>query len=351
MEHSVVCFNPEKFSAWPANGGIWSWGNEILVSYNRGGFNPEATGHRITKDGHEAVFARSLDGGMSWRECDFDGSIYSRELKPVPKGGFDFEHEGFVMRVGRPAVTIKTDSFIVSYDRGESWDGPFAFPEFAHPLTSRTSYLIEGNKKMRAFMSYSLPRVADHTAYTDRAFVALTEDGGETWQFVGDITDDIPRSVMPIAVRLDDGTLVASMRRRMKGENDGVDDTWIEVRRSDDDGKTWHMPVRAADTYNKANPSNRNGNPPALCRLADGTLVLAYGRREPNCPTVRYCISTDGGKTFTKDSVLRSDPMTEDMGYPRIVALPDGKCVAVYYIATEERPVQHIEATVFDPLA
>lgn len=39
-----------------------------------------------------------------------------------------------------------------------------------------------------------------------------------------------------------------------------------------------------------------------------------------------------------------------DMGYPRICAGPDGKCVVVYYIATKERPVQHIEATVFDPL-
>ena len=359
MEHFIVCYDEEQYMAWPANGGIWSWGNEILVSFNRGKFDPQSKSlHRIMDKGREAVFAKSIDGGVSWNKINFNNDIYKYPLKIPPAEGFTFNNDGFVMRVSRPAVKIETDCYIVSNNRGISWDGPFAFPDFQYPLTSRTSYIIEGERKMRIFMSYSLPPKTDQQAYTDRAFVAVTEDGCVTWQFVGDITHDEPRSVMPIAVRLDDGALVAAVRRRMKNDfnNDTnnineADDNWIEVSRSYNNGKTWVSPIRAATTYNPNNKSNNNGNPPALCRLSDNTLVLSYGRREPGCSTIRYCISKDGGRTFINDTILRDDPINEDMGYPRLIARPDDKCVAVYYIATADRPVQHIEATIFDPLA
>lgn len=348
MIHTIVCYNEHEYSGWPANGGIWSWGSEILVSFNRGGFIETSAFHRITESNMKCVFARSYDGGLTWEEVSFDNSIYSNPVQKVPEGGFDFD-DNFVMRVGRPAVTIKGDVYVISKDRGNTWEGPFEFPSFGRENTSRTSYMIEGNKRMRVFMSHNVMENTLNKPFYDRAFVALTEDGGVTWSFVGDITEDAARSVMPIAVRLRDNTLVASLRRRLRKEKPDVDDVWIEVRRSNDNGATWNTPVRAACTYNPLNPANSNGNPPAMCKLADDTIVLAYGRREPGCSTIRYSISKDGGLTFTGDYVLRDDAIDMDLGYPRIVALPNGKCVVVYYIATKERPIQHIEATIFDP--
>ncbi len=350
MQHFIVCSHQHKYSAWPANGGMWLWNDEILVSYNRADFDPTEKFHRISKEGRECIFSRSLDGGVTWAEVPFDNNIYKTESKPIPPGGLDFSKDGFVMRVGLPAVTIETDLFITSYDKGDTWHGPYKFPVFEFPLTSRTSYHIEGSKVMRAFMSYSLPKEVNPHGYTDKAFVALTEDGGESWKFVGAMTTDAPRSVMPQAVRLKDGTLVASMRRRMKTSTK-VDDVWIEVKRSDDDGKTWHSATRAADTYNFVNPANTNGNPPAMCILDNDHIVLAYGRREPGASSLYFKISKDGGRNFTNEKCLRYVSNTEDFGYPRIVARADGKCVATYYIATADYPVQHIEATIFDPLA
>ena len=196
MQHFIVCSHQHKYSAWPANGGMWLWNDEILVSYNRADFDPTEKFHRISKEGRECIFSRSLDGGVTWAEVPFDNDIYKTESKPIPPGGLDFSKDGFVMRVGLPAVTIETDLFITSYDKGDTWHGPYKFPVFEFPLTSRTSYHIEGSKVMRAFMSYSLPKEVNPHGYTDKAFVALTEDWGESWKFVGAMTTDAPRSMM-----------------------------------------------------------------------------------------------------------------------------------------------------------
>lgn len=349
MRHSVVCYSETAYSAWPANGGMWRWGDEILVSFNRGAFDPSGGFHRISPGPKQNVFARSMDGGLTWAETGFDNSLYARAVKKPPENGFVFGG-GFVMRAGVPAVAIDGSLFIVSNDRGHSWDGPYAFPDFGFPLTSRTSYHIEGEKTMRIFMSYSLPQGTVRSGpFTDRAFAALTSNGGLAWEKLGDMTDDDARSVMPSVVRLKNSTLVAAMRRRRSRGEGLCDDNWIECRRSDDNGRTWHTPVRAADTCDTQQSGNSNGNPPALCLLDDGTLVLAYGYRSPGQSSIRYCVSSDGGFTFKNHTVLRGDALGEDMGYPRITAGKDGRCVAVYYIATKERPVQHIEATVFLP--
>ncbi len=103
--------------------------------------------------------------------------------------------------------------------------------------------------------------------------------------------------------------------------------------------------MRAGET---AHEFNRNGNPPAMARLADDTLVLVCGYRGA-VPSIKARVSTDGGITWGKEHVLRDDALIYDLGYPQLVARPDNQCVAVYYYTTEQRPENHIEATVFDP--
>ena len=64
-EHTVVVYwKPGRYAAWPANHGIWPWGNEILVGFESGYFKrrgPDA--HPISHDRPaEDLLARSLDG-------------------------------------------------------------------------------------------------------------------------------------------------------------------------------------------------------------------------------------------------------------------------------------------------
>ncbi len=69
QERTVVAYQvPGRYAAWPANLGIWSWGNEILMGFQSGYFKrqtPEM--HPIDHDRPaEDLLALSLDGGETW---------------------------------------------------------------------------------------------------------------------------------------------------------------------------------------------------------------------------------------------------------------------------------------------
>ena len=68
-EHTVVVYwKPGRYAAWPANHGIWSWGNEILVGFEVGYFKKRGSdAHPISHERPaEDLLARSLDGGETW---------------------------------------------------------------------------------------------------------------------------------------------------------------------------------------------------------------------------------------------------------------------------------------------
>ena len=49
VRHVMVYHQPGRFGGWPANHGIWSWGDEILVGFSAGYFKdhgPESPRHR-----------------------------------------------------------------------------------------------------------------------------------------------------------------------------------------------------------------------------------------------------------------------------------------------------------------
>src|SRR5262245_36426371 len=68
LEHIKVYFEPCRFGGWPANHGIWSWGDEILVGFSAGYFKDNGPGrHAIDHDKpEEHLLARSKDGGKTW---------------------------------------------------------------------------------------------------------------------------------------------------------------------------------------------------------------------------------------------------------------------------------------------
>src|SRR5262245_49503909 len=65
--HSVVYQESGKFGGWPANCGIWSWGDEIVVGFLQRQFERKAQGHAIKVDeAPQELQARTLDGGEHW---------------------------------------------------------------------------------------------------------------------------------------------------------------------------------------------------------------------------------------------------------------------------------------------
>src|ERR1700752_3436330 len=67
-ETVMVYHQKGRFGGWPANHGIWSWGDEILVGFSAGyhkDLGPDR--HNIDhQKPEEHLLARSKDGGQTW---------------------------------------------------------------------------------------------------------------------------------------------------------------------------------------------------------------------------------------------------------------------------------------------
>jgi len=337
-KHVVVYDEPGRFGAWPANHGVWIWGNEIAVGFSRGWYKEHDKDHSIDRAKPSApALARSLDGGVTWTIEDHP-ELEQGVAKSPPK--LDFQAPNFALRV-------RDNTFYTSNDRGHHWDGPWAFPDFkVGQLTSRTDYLVQGPQDCLFFLSVTDKRV--QAGIADRAFAVRTTDGGKTFKFLGWMTGDEPilaRAAMPATVRAADGSLVSLLRRRFDlktGYRNEFD--WIDAYGSANDGIDWHFLSRVAYT----DLGERNGNPPSLVRLPDGRLVAAYGVRYDPCG-IRARVSRDNGRTWGAELVLRDDGRKWDLGYCRSVVRPDGRIVTIYYFTTAEHPEPHIEASIWLP--
>jgi hypothetical protein len=338
--HTIVFREPGRFGGWPANHGIWSWGNEIVVGFSDARFQSKgADRHQYDNTRpEEPRLARSLDGGESW-------AIESpRSLLPPEQGGsavldlkepIDFSHPDFAMTLRFTDTNQGESRFWYSLDRGKNWRGPFRFPLLGQTgIAARTDYIVNGRRDAMVFVT-----AAKKNGKEGRVLCARTLDGGLSWTFIGFIGEE-PQgfSIMPSSVRLSPETIMTATRVKQN-----LDVNWIDIYVSHDNGVHWTLQSpKAADT------GGGSGNPPSLLRLDDGRLCLTYGYRSP--PFAIYAkLSGDGGKTWTAPRELRSGAAAWDLGYVRSAERPDGKIVSVYYFNDKPHTERFIEATIWDP--
>lgn len=344
VKNVVVYQEAGKFAGWPANHGIWSWGNEILVGFEVGDFKVNPRGHAIDySKPAEHVLARSLDGGETWRIERPEGlrPPPGRKVAGVPTAGsgratsdftgaMDFTAPGFAFTARMEDIHVGPSRFYFTRDKGKSWSGPFHIPDFGQKgIAARTDYLVNGKHDATVFLT-----AAKSDGREGRVICVRTKDGGKTWSFVsfvGPEPEGNDFAIMPSSLRLPGGAILTAIRHRR----------WIDLYRSDDDGRSWRALDRPA-------PDTGGGNPPSMVRLRDGRLVITYGYRSTPFG-IRARLSRDDGKTWSDEIMLRTDGGGGDLGYPRTVERPDGKLLTVYYFNENAQRERYIGGTLWDP--
>jgi hypothetical protein len=343
--HNVVVYRESgRYGGWPANHGIWSWGNEILVGFEAGYFKESKDRHSIDW-GRPAdhLLARSKDGGETWtveRHPDLlppDGTRVAEVLtepggKPAVDcpGGINFLDPNFALTARMSDKDGGPSRFYYSLDRGESWNGPYKIPDFGQKGTAaRTDYIVYGKHDLALFIT-----VPKSNGKEGRVMVVRTSDGAKTWRFISFIGpepsgDDY--AIMPSTVRISSKSVLTAIRHSH----------WIELWRSDDNLKTWHF-------VNKPAPDTGRGNPPSMIRLLDGRIAITFGYRSQPYQ-IRARLSSDNGQTWGQEIIVRSNAGAWDIGYPRAVQRPDGKIVTVYYWDDAPEEERYIGATIWDP--
>jgi hypothetical protein len=360
--HVTVRHEKGRFFGWPANGGIWSWGNEILMLYKHGEFQDKPIGSHDINFDRPIVFdqSRSLDGGLTWmhhattivssedalREAEraAGGQAVRSPLKaPALTTPIDFSDPNTILKFDWAGYLY------YSTDRGVNWRGPYQMPMFdIFRWQLRTDYLVEDKNTCIAFWSGSKEKFK-RDENGGMVYMVKTTDGGLTWtkgarvsRLVDPAEDFHDVALMPSTVRISSSKLVTCIRNLVLYPKVG----WIDCRFSNDNGKTWRL--QSIPVNDKAGTT-----PPALSRLSDGRLVLTYGYRRPLAgPTsIRARISEDQGATWGEELILRTGGGDEDIGYTRNAVRPDGKVVTIYYWQEDEKAERDIAATIWTPSA
>jgi len=361
MQHITIYRREGRYAGWPANYGIWSWSNEIVVGFTLGYHKSESGFHsRDTEKPFVPMQARSLNGGETWqlqdtpcrtpggRGLSADEHMKSNlgveqkleaENSPVYcPGGINFAHPDFALMCARSGLRAGAKSwFYISYDRCKIWEGPFKLPVFEQTgVAARTDYIVSGPNECTLFLTAAKPNGDE-----GHVFCARTTDGGKTFDFLSWIgAEPDGFSIMPASVRLSESRILVAIRCREGGQSLETKKNWIDLYASDDNGANWeYMNRPVADT-------GVGGNPPTMTKLQDGRLCITYGYRDaPHSMCAK--ISSDDGETWDEEIILRSDGGNHDIGYPRTVQRPDGKIVTVYYFNEHADSERYIAATIW----
>ena len=159
------------------------------------------------------------------------------------------------------------------------------------------------------------------------AAMALTSDGGETWQFSKTILGDWVEQ--PSVFERKNGTLVAYFR-------DASDRHRIRKSESSDFGQIW-TPIENTQFPNP-------GSGVEVIRLASGNIVLIYNNCEDDPRnTLDVALSDDEGKTWKWQRNIEKSDGQGRFDYPSIIQTRDGKIHATY--SYNVKTIKHVVFT------
>lgn len=329
VTHITVAFDEPSFFGWPANHGIWKFDDELLVGFEKGihhynGPDVHALDRTIPTIRMFARFKPETGWVHEFPEIPAIDYENKTRLPDVPADLLTPESGLYLMPSGWDGNVFT--QLMVTNDKGKSWQGPFYIPDFGLVgVAARTDYLVCDGYFLLAMTGVKADGLEGNT------FAAkLTFDG--KWEKLGMMGEDPPEGdfrIMPAIARLPDGSLLGIGRYASENEP-GF--TQLDVYLSNDEGKTWEFEKKL--TYVENDMSG--GSPPALCTLPDGTVLLAFFRRQ--APHGLFITTTRDGKNWSEPKALRTDAVNTDIGYPRIAFFNNEVHILYYYNLGEEAP-------------
>ena len=371
IHHVVVGGGKDLVCHWPRMGGIWRWGDEMLVGYI------EAPCEYI--DRHEVSHAldgiwaraymrlrRSQDGGLTWADGGkvFDNSVSVEEQRRTlrlddyhehqgpPREAIDMSSDDSILIMGRawcgdehtaPDGTSHRDQVCYCFrstDRGRSWE---QVPSIIRPEHTPTvfemgnNYMKRGGSSLLCWMSGQ--EGVDAETGVEGAFIPqlyASEDNGVIWKLCGEVWNDPSGWISasyPHIVVLPSGRWLCFLGCWYRSGNAFT--RWTSLCHSDDQGLNWSQP-RKIQAWSIS---------PFPVLLNDGRIVVVYTRRSPD-PTGLYAIvSEDEGAHWSEPVTIRDDTVAAgplwsvDGGYAVAVQMADGRIFAVYYWQNDDPDV------------
>ena len=356
MEHTIVYKDKNAYSCFPDI--VRTRTGDLLVSFRRaGGFSLEAVRrgkYDHVDKGARIALARSQDGGRSW-ELARIFPVYDEECGEQDPSIAELRDGRLIINLFRWRVVPAAEKHRLGYPARQQIDGSWSDVEGPWVLTSHdggTTWdeqptLVDSAPLPRAGTSDAVLELpdgrllmgiygADYGSNICRSYVVRSTDGGHTWNEPALIARNRVFGKNPVSfeepalARLPGGRIAAMLRSGEPGKYQ-----YLYQAISDDDGHTW-TDLHETPLW---------GHPAHLISLGDGRLLCSYGYRRPPFG-IRACLSPDGGSTWdmARESVLRDDGASRDVGYPSTVQLSDGTLATVYYIHGRDG-IRHIACT------
>jgi hypothetical protein len=354
VETQVLYRRDDEFTGWPYARGAWDFGDGELLQVFSSVPTDYASEAAISHDPETGLdrsksktwFIRSTDYGKSWHEPELNNwrniapgtqdakSLADLEpIDPLDKdviwgngaygGGFAAPDAGTTARISRDRGRTWSPDFPMSLDGLQSLSGIQSFT--TRPDGTVLCFLIETSEGgwRRHPLVYALP--PGGTEFHFMSMITPLEDPkgaasgnwSENFDTYGSLRFGGHRWFYPRGYLLSDGRILCSLRC----QRDPMGVMWTELYETRNGGRTWEFLSRVNDF----------GAPGSVVELADGRLVCVYGYRL--MPSgIRAKVSTDGGRTWGTELIVRDDGGSWDLGYPTAWATDDGRVGTFYYM-------------------
>jgi hypothetical protein len=308
------------------------WEEESTLAVNP--TNPYNVAAAWIQDWSDAiVVGYSFDGGGSWRnvvvpssKCTGGPDKYASYSVIDPS--LSFGSDGALYLTSTLKVNGDSNIIVnVSHDGGQTWSQPVVVANESGD-TVQTAYVEYDNvlaDPTRAGDAYLVMGQGDLATFTITPYFSRTTDGGRTWaepvSLFGSANyvpppDQLAFSANLFFVRGDKRTgrreelvCVFVQTSRFQDPFYTHGPSSVLVTRSEDQGATWSQPATVADVADVAYVAI-----PGAAVAPDGSIYVAWETTnypvcadgEPNCTSIVYSKSVDGGRTWTPRATVVS---------------------------------------------